>query len=323
MEKDVYSQSLCLMNEVVELYYIKGMNQLDIATELNISKPTVSRVLKQAGQNGMVEFRIKEPYMDCLKLQKELLEKYPIKQIYVVPVVENETNGLEVKKAVAKEGARHLQRILNSNQMLGLAWGGTMHHMIQMLNPCQKKNTRVITMHGDLSQCGEEYDVKNLVRRAAMAFSGKRFILGVPGYFDQCQRAEKFKEQNRYKDFCKFFEKITISVAGAGCWKPASTSPLRPSESNYLSKNDLDELNEKRVAADFLLHFLDVDGNEIESEIKKRTISIDLELYKQIPYKIVLLSGSNKAYAAKAILKGGFADVLFLDYQLAKKLYYL
>ena len=322
MEKEVYSQSLCLMNEVVELYYIQKWNQLEIANELNISKPTVSRLLKQASQCGMIEFQIKQPYLDCLKLQKELLEKYPIKQIYVVPVMEDETNALSVKKAVAREGARHLQRILSENQMLGLAWGGTMHHMIQVLNPCRKKNTGVITLHGDISECGDEYNVKNLVRRAAMAFSGKRYIMGVPGYFETVEAAEEFKERHKYKEFCRYFEKTSISVAGAGGWKPYVTSPLRPPESDYMTKKDFDELKGKNVAADFKLHFIDEAGKEIDSEIRKRTISIDLELYKQIPYKIVLLSGSNKAYAAHAILKGGYADILFLDYQLARKLYY-
>ncbi|MCI8326185.1 MAG: hypothetical protein HFI37_00240, partial [Lachnospiraceae bacterium] len=117
MEKEVYSQSICLMNEVVELYHMSSLNMLEIANELSISKSTVSRILKQANQCGIMELKIKEPYLECMELQKELLEKYPIKKIYVVPIAEEKNDALAIKKSVAKEGARYLQRILSNNQM--------------------------------------------------------------------------------------------------------------------------------------------------------------------------------------------------------------
>lgn len=321
MEKEVYSQSICLMNEVVELYHMSSLNMLEIANELSISKSTVSRILKQANQCGIMELKIKEPYLECMELQKELLEKYPIKKIYVVPIAEEKNDALAIKKSVAKEGARYLQRILSNNQMLGLAWGGTMHHMIQYLNPCRKKNTGIITMHGDLTECGDEYNVRNLVRRAAMAFGGKKYILEVSGYAKDEEMAWKIRRHKSYREFVKYFEEISISVTGAGAWKPFTISTLSPSKFGYISDREFQELERKNVTADFLLHFIDEDGNEIDSEIKKRTISIDLELYKQIPHKIVLLSGTGKVYAAKGILKGGYADILFLDYYLAKELH--
>ena len=323
MEKDVYRQSVCLINEVLELYYMIGMNQEEVSDALHISKATVSRLLRRAEDEGMLKHNIQQPYLDCLKLQRDLLKKYPIENIYVVPVSGDAEDSLRAKKAVALEGARHLQRILSGNQMVGLSWGGTMHHMIQYLNQCQKKNTNILTMHGAISECGEEYNVNHLVRRAAMAFSGRQYILGISGYVKNREEAEMVKRNERWKDFCRFFEKITIAVSGSGCWKYVDTSPLHPAITSYLDEKDYRELKEKGITADFLLHFLDEEGKEIDSDIAKRTLSIDLRVYRRIPYKIVLLSGTEKVYAAKALLRGDYADVLFLDYQLAKRLYFL
>ena len=190
MEKDVYRQSVCLINEVLELYYMIGMNQEEVSDALHISKATVSRLLHRAEDEGMLRHNIQQPFLDCLKLQRDLLSEYPIENIYVVPVPGNAEEPLEAKKAVALEGARYLQRILSGNQMVGLSWGGTMHYMIQYLNPCQKKNTNILTMHGDISDCGEEYNVNHLVRRAAMAFSGRQYILGISGYVKNREEAE-------------------------------------------------------------------------------------------------------------------------------------
>lgn len=323
MNKEVYSQSVCLMNEVLELYYIMGMNQAGVSEVLHISKATVSRLLNQAAAQGMIRYEIRQPYLDCLKLQRELSARYSIQNIYIVPVMQNGDDPQNAKRAVALEGARYLQRILMANQTVGFSWGGTMYYMIQYLNPCQKKNINILTMHGDISGCGEQYNVKNLVRRAAMAFGGKRYILGLPGYFKEEEQLLMIKKGEKWEKFSRYFEDITISVAGGGCWKGADTSPLHPTITDYLSKKDYDELKEKGLTTDFMLHFLDEDGKEIDSAIRRRTLSIDLNMYRRIPHKIVMLSGSEKAYTARALLMGDCVDVLFLDYDLAKKLYFL
>ncbi|MGL5513061.1 MAG: sugar-binding domain-containing protein, partial [Sporomusa sp.] len=57
---------------------------------------------------------------------------------------------------------------------------------------------------------------------------------------------------------------------------------------------------------------------ECESDLKHRTLAIDMDVYKNIPCKIIVASGSQKAATLHAALKGGLADVLVVDYWLAK-----
>ena len=320
MDKLVYSQSVCLMNDILEMYYLKGMNQMKIAEELKLSKPTVSRLLKNAEKNNMLTVTINQPFLDCLKLQKELSVKYPGVKIYVVPVMgDYEKNH---KKTVAIEGARHVQRMLQDNQTLGIAWGGTIHYMIQTLNPCQKKNISVVTLHGEISRCGDEYDVEELVKRAAMSLGGKKYIFGQSGYLPSEKALKEYYEDVNYKKLSQIFEGVDLSVIGAGCWGSVMTSPLSPPITDYISDEEYAEIKEKGVAADILLHYVNDEGVEIDSEVRKRTLSIDLDLYKKIPCKIALLSGTAKVRALQAVIRGGYADVIYCDYQLAKKLYY-
>ena len=302
-----------------------GMNQLEISRRLGISKPTVSRLLKSAAQYGIVRYTVDPQFADCMKLQRELMERYPIRHIYVVPLTgeaHSEDPGI-IKQTIAIEGARYLQRILSEKELLGLAWGGTVHNMIRALNPCQKKNINVVTMQGDIYRCGEDYDVETLVRRAALTFSGEKYVITDSGFMDTPKDVKKKTEGTYAHIFSDYFENISISIAGAGGWKPEIKSPLTNETSGYLTKEEQHMLMEKGVVADFILHMLDEEGREIESPVKDRTIAIDLDVYRKIPMKIVLLSGDNKAATAKAILAGEYADVLFLDYQLAKKLYYM
>lgn len=69
-----------------------------------------------------------------------------------------------------------------------------------------------------------------------------------------------------------------------------------------------------------MLRFLDAGGNECCQNLAKRTLAIDLDIYKKIPRKILVVSGSHKVYSLQAALKGKLADTLIIDYWLAEKL---
>jgi len=49
-----------------------------------------------------------------------------------------------------------------------------------------------------------------------------------------------------------------------------------------------------------------------------KLIAIDIETYKEIPCKIVVVSGGQNAKSLAAALKGGLVDVLIVDSKLAE-----
>ena len=79
-------------------------------------------------------------------------------------------------------------------------------------------------------------------------------------------------------------------------------------------------LRGKDAYTDLSLRFIDKDGQECETSLKDRTLAIDLDVYRKIPCKVVMASGSQKAHSVLAVLKGNLADVLIIDYHLAEKL---
>ena len=71
---------------------------------------------------------------------------------------------------------------------------------------------------------------------------------------------------------------------------------------------------------DIMLRFFDENGNECDTDLRDRTLSIELDAYKKIPTKILAVSGVHKAAALKAALVGKMADVLIIDEKLAAEL---
>jgi deoxyribonucleoside regulator len=314
MKSEVYNQSTCIVSAVAYQYYVEEKTRAEISESLGLSYATISRLLKRAKEEGIIEFHITEPYLTCNRMEEEIMKKYGLKSVIVVPVAEED--GETVKKQVALEGARYVQRIIKDGDVVGLNWGGTMYHLIQYLNPCRKVNASIVTMHGSIASCNPNFEVKSLVHRAAMAFGGRNVSLMVPGLYTSKSEVDKLKEKPGCREIFSLFEKIDISVSGVGSLYPKCDSLL--GRTSYLTEEEFKTLEQKGVYSDILLRFIDKNGNECDTSLKDRTLAIGLETYKKIPCKIVAASGSQKAESVRAILNGKLVDVLIVDYQLAK-----
>lgn len=318
MNGEVFNQSLCIMSRVAYQYYIEGKSRADISKSTGLSASTISRLLKRAKEDGIIEIKMGEPFLSCNRMETQLVNQYGLRRVIVVPVeAETDRNINVIKNQVALEGARYLQRIIKDGDILGMAWGGTMYNLIQYLNPCRKVDANIITMHGSIANCDSKLAVNALVKRAAMAFGGKHATISYPGLLKSPGDITAMREKN-YKDMFSLFHKITISVCGVGAAYPSQESLLF--KTNYLNQTELRELREKDACCDLVLRFIDKQGRECDTSLRDRTMSIDLETYKKIPCKIISASGSFKAKAVSSLLQGGLVNVLIIDSNMAGKL---
>lgn len=72
-------------NSIAKLYYELHYNQLEIAAREGISKSSVSRILKNAMDMGIIEVRIKDSVLADSSLENELIERFPIKRAIIMP----------------------------------------------------------------------------------------------------------------------------------------------------------------------------------------------------------------------------------------------
>lgn len=321
MKGEVYDQSTWIALKAASCYFEQGKSLQEVADILNISMSTVSRLLQRAKKERIVEFVINNSYKECLDLEHKLLSKYKLKEVIVTNSTFEDGNlgdSEKDKRKVALEGARYLQRIITSKDILGVAWGGTIYHLIHYLNPCRRKDTIFVTLHGSLTCCDYELDVHNLVSRMSMAFGGNYYSLLSAGLTSDVMSLQSIKNRDNVKQVFSLFQKLTISISGLGSFYPKQESPL--SRLQYLDPEELAFLKNKGVYGDMMLRFFDKNGQECEGDLKERTLAIDIETYKKVPLKIVVVSGVQKAKTLQAALKGELIDVLILDKNLAKEI---
>lgn len=324
MKTDKFDQSTFLVLKAAYFYYIAEKPQGEIAEELGISVTTVSRLLKKAKEEKIIEFVIRDPLVKCLEMEEALKKALPVKEAVIAPAVRLE-DGMDmkddpesIKKLVALEAARYLQRIIQDKDVVGFTWGSTVYQMINYLNPAQKVEAEFVTLHGSLANSVPEWDVRTLVDRIAKAFAGKKHTLLTHTLMSSRETADLLKKEKTLAEVYRTFKKVNIAVNGIGAFYPETTTVLaRP---DYLPPEDLEELRKKQVAGDIAIRFFDREGKECDTSLRDRTISIDFEDFRKIPHKITLASGEQKAWAILSAARGGLIDTLIVDSNLATEL---
>lgn len=318
MKGEVYQTSYWLLLEAARLRYEENLSQKEIAALLNVSNVTVSRALQRAKESGLVVFHFEEHYEKIIRQSEKLKQTYGLKEVIITDSSFEYEHALSAKQSVALEGARYIQRNINEQDIFGIAWGKTIYFLIQYLNPCQKAETSFITMHGSLSETHPEFNPHQLVKRISMSMGGKQFSLLHPALFPDSNSLYETLCNEGVSEIVSMFKNISVAVSGVGAFFPELISPLK--EINQLNEKELKILKEKNCYCDFLMHFLDGNGNECDTDFQERTLSISLEDYKKIKSKIVVCNGASKAYSVRSLLRGNYVDVLVIDAPLANSI---
>ena len=74
-----------LMVRVCDLYYNQGISQQQIAKDLNLSRPTVSRVLALAKEQGIVKISISNVNaVEHWELERRLEKEFGLREVIIV-----------------------------------------------------------------------------------------------------------------------------------------------------------------------------------------------------------------------------------------------
>ena len=90
-----------LLVKAAQLYYEEDMSQEAIAKSIGLSRPYVSRLLTEAKELGIVQFRIIDPLKGESDLERKLRSKTKLERVIVAPVTQKSSHMHSVsRKAV-------------------------------------------------------------------------------------------------------------------------------------------------------------------------------------------------------------------------------
>ena len=91
-----------LLVKVAKLYYENDFSQEMIAQKLNLSRPYISKLLKEAKDNGIVHVQVVDPLSTETPLEQKIRERFQLKNVRIVPMSEGPASlprlGLEAAR---------------------------------------------------------------------------------------------------------------------------------------------------------------------------------------------------------------------------------
>lgn len=294
--------------KVAKLYYIGNMSQDQIATILGVSRPKISRMLKLCREKKIVEFKINTSPSSNLEIASKIKEHFHLKDVIVVP----SCSQLEDCKAcVGEAAAEYLNQHLKPKTMIGITWGTTTNYMVKNFKPKQlAERSFVIQLSGGLHSQSMSLDGRELVKTLALKLNANWLLLQTPLVVQNKLLKKLLIEEPEIKRHFYMFNEIDIAFVGLGSSHPEESVTYK---AGYITKAEAVQLEAEGYGADICGHRLDGDGNEVETLLTDRVLSVSLETLKKVPLVVGIGAGEEKAHSIIAGAKGKYLDALIID----------
>lgn len=294
-----------LMIKIAWYYYFDNMTQQRISELLGVSRIRVVKLLNKARNTGIIQFKIKDDYVNRMQLEKDLAEIYGLKDTFIVPSPSSEVSTNE---NIARAAALYINNRLDNNTFINMGYGDTQSRILNNLATMVENPISVVSLTGGVS-----YYLPN---NMSTIFNAKLYLIPSPLLVSSREVVDAIKKEPSIKEISRMVQLSSLSVVGIGSIDDNATII----KSGILNKNDFLYLKMKGAVGDVLCHFIDKDGNLIESNIEDRLISTPLSTLRSLNSVIGVAAGDHKIDAIKAVLKGGYIDILVTDESTALQL---
>lgn len=301
--------------QVASMYYEENLTQVEIARQIGGSRSTVSRLLNEARQSGIVEITIHRAWRRETDLEHRLKGVF---DVYDTAVVKTESRSAEeTLKGLGEVAARFVDSNLREGSILGISWGTAVHSTVQALKPEKQIPINVVQMIGAVGLGDPMIDGPDLARFLANKYGGEYHYLHAPLVVESEEVQLAFHQESRIQSTLTLARKSEVALVGIGTVHPQESSLKR---AGYLDETDLDELRFQGAVGDICARYYDALGRNSDIELNRRIVGIELEELRKIERVIAVAGGEVKAEAILGALRGGYVDVLVTDDKAAERI---
>jgi DNA-binding transcriptional regulator LsrR (DeoR family) len=305
------------MTKVSTLYYVQELTQQEIADRLSLSRPKVSRLLKSAREQGIVQISVQAPQGNDVELEADLERRYDLEEAVVTPsgMGGPESEAL-LKNEIGAAAARYLQRTIQDGDVVGVTWGTTLQAMMRSLQPISTRDVHVVQTLGGVGPPEAEAHAAELSRRLAQLLDARLTSLPAPGIVESAQVREVLFSDRHIQAARDLFPDITTAYVGIGA---LDTNPIFEDDPNA-PQAVYDELAANGAVGDIALRFFDDAGAPVQTSLNNRTVGITLDRLAGADRVVGVAGGLRKLQAIRGALKGRLVDVLVTNHETATHL---
>ena len=304
-----------LLYRIAKAYYDDGLTQQQIAERFGLSRVKVSRLLRAAREEKVVQITVVPLLESNAELERQLETRYDLKEALVVTCSAYDTGT--IVSELGPVAAACLTRGLQGSEVVALSWGTAVLSVVNALPAMDLPDVRVVQLLGGLGEPEAETHGADLARRMAQKLGAKPRLIHAPAIVKDKIVRDALVMDPQVADTLELARRADVALVGIGVFEPGSTLLAG---GNTLTPEEIEDLRSHGVAGDIALQFFDENGRKVTHPINDRIVGTELEKIKRIPRVIGVAGGTEKTRTIRAALRGGLISVLVTDDKTARQL---
>lgn len=310
-DRDRTEHDLDVLVLISEMYYIHGKTQKDIADNLGLSRPAVSRLLRAARDRGIVNISIVDPSQRLKELEEELTQAFGLKGCRLCP---SDADYGILKARLGYRGAELLLTNLQPGDVIGIGASSTVYEAVKALRETRDyPGLRVVSLSGGSLGIDGQPQINQIVHTAAQRLNAESIYLNAPLYVGKDSVARLLMEDTSIRQCTRLWDQLGNALIGVG-------------RGNIVDIQDpyfiaaFEAVGHSRVAAAVCGWFVDDEGNGIKG---RNTTSVSFGQLRKARNVLAIAGGKSKARAILAVLRGKFVTHLVTDEDVAREVLFM
>ena len=286
--------------EVSRLYYELGETQNAIAERLGVTRPQVSRLLKRARAEGIVEIRIIDRTLAESPAGATLQERFALDDVHLAPTVAGPDDL--TRRMVGRLAAQVLRGAVRDGDIIGIGDGASVSAAAEALEDAATPvAATVVPLAGGYWSPGPERDP---FRRIADAFGALPHGLMAPGLLDDAATKRALEAHAGVRAVLDLWDRLDIAMFGIGgpSWGIAS-----------VGADIAAHLDRAHAVGEVLIAPFDIDGAFVAPELRDRVLAFDARALGRVPRSIGVAAGESKVRPMLGALRAGIVRTLVTD----------
>jgi len=289
------------------LYYIDQLSQSDVAKMMSVSQAKVSRMLTLARECGFVRITVADANPRDLELEKRLRQALGIETIVIRPAFGQKSNDL--RQIIGYFAAEAIHDWLKSCHVIALAGGRTMRNLVDRFKHLPAPTRlEVVQAMGTVDASPGPFDAVELGLILAGCWHSSFVRLNTPAILQDADTCTKLLQLEQVQHVMGRLAEADAALIGVGTLENSIFA-----ERGVLSPQDLQALRGAGAVGEIVGRYFDSSGRECQTSLRDRVVSLPLSDLRKIQLRIAVTTGTDRAKAICAAIRGGLLNALAID----------
>jgi DNA-binding transcriptional regulator LsrR (DeoR family) len=297
---------LAALVRVSRLYYELGETQDAIAHILGVTRPHVSKLLKRARAEGVVEIHIVDGTEHPTELADDLRRRFDLPAVHLAPTFAGSDEL--TRRRVGRLAAQVLVAAVREGMVVGIGDGASIAALADGLDELPSPiGATVVPLCGGFWGGASGHEP---YRRIADAMGATPHGLLAPGLLDDAATRDALCAHAGIREVANLWARLDVAAFGIGgaTWTESA-----------VGQQALAEIEGGHAVGEMLISPFDIDGCFVGESLRRRTVAFDARDLPRVPVTIGVANGPGKVEPILGALRSGAVRALVTDLETAAR----